>query len=67
MVKNKEVAIIGNGNQIIVTREDGKKAYYTEDSKFYIAVNKYGYVLDGLQLYYDGIDNSGEANMIIIH
>ena len=61
LVKNKEVAIIGNGNQIIVTREDGKKAYYTEDSKFYIAVNKYGYVLDGLQLYYDGIDNSGEG------
>ena len=60
-VKNKEVTIIGNGNQIIVTREDGKKAYYTEDSKFYIAVNKYGYVLDGLKLYYDGIDNSGEG------
>ena len=60
-VKNKEVSISGNGNQIIVTREDGKKAYYTEDSKFYIAVNKYGYVLDGLELYYDGIDNTGEG------
>ena len=60
-VKNKEVTIKGNGKQIIVTREDGKKAYYTEDSKFYIAVNKYGYVLDGLELYYDKIDNSGEG------
>ena len=61
LIKSKEIIIQGNGNRIEVTREDGKEEYYTEDSKFYIAVNKYGYVLDGLELYYDGIDNAGEG------
>jgi len=43
----------------VVTNASGKEEYYTQDSKYYIAVNKYGYVLEGLQLYYDGIDNTG--------
>lgn len=61
-VKNREILLVGNGNKIVETREDGTKAYYTEDSNFYIAVNKYGYVLEGLELYYDGIDNAGEGS-----
>ena len=61
-LKNKEIIIEGNGNQIVVTRENGSEEYYTEDSKFYIAVNKYGYVLEGLMTYYDGIDNTGTGN-----
>ena len=62
LVKNKKVQIQGNGNRIILTRVNGEKEYYIDDSNFYIAVNNYGYVLDGLELYYDGIDNTGTGN-----
>ena len=34
-------------------------SYYTDESKYTIAVNAYGYVTDGLQLLLDGIDNTG--------
>ena len=59
-VKNKEIILEGNGRKIVVTTEEGIKEYYTEKSKYYIATNKQGYVLKGLELYYDGIENAGE-------
>ena len=59
LVQNNEITFNGQGHKIIVTNENGVKEYYTENSKYYIATNQYGYVLDGLQLYYDGIDNTG--------
>ena len=61
LIKNEEISFIGQGNKIIVTNENGIKEYYTKESKYYIATNSYGYVLEGLQLYYDGIDNVGEG------
>ena len=61
LIKNGEVNIQGNGYQIVVTNEEGKKEYYTEASKYYIATNAYGYVLRGLELFFDGKDNAGEG------
>ena len=61
LIKNGEVNIQGNGYQIVVTNEEGKKEYYTEASKYYIATNAYGYVLKGLELFFDGKDNAGEG------
>lgn len=58
-IKENVIPIKGNGYKIIVTTAEGVKEYYTANSKYYIATNKYGYVLDGLQAYYDGIDNTG--------
>ena len=59
LIKNKEIYIEGQNKIIKVTNEEGIDEYYTEESKYYIATNKYGYVLNGLELYYDGIDNTG--------
>lgn len=59
LIKNNEITFDGEGHKIVVINDSDVKEYYTEDSKYYIATNKYGYVLDGLQLYYDGIDNTG--------
>ena len=59
LIQNNEITFEGQGHQIIVTNDSGEKEYYTENSKYYIATNQYGYVLEGLQLYYDGIDNTG--------
>lgn len=61
LIKNKEIAIQGNGYQIVVTNEEGKQEYYTQASKYYIATNQYGYVLEGLELFLDGKDNVGEG------
>ncbi len=61
LIRNKEIAIQGNGYQIVVTNEEEKKEYYTEASKYYIATNAYGYVLKGLELFFDGKDNAGEG------
>lgn len=58
-IKNDKILIEGNEHKIIATNSSGIQEYYTKESKYYIATNKYGYVLDGLQLYYDGIDNTG--------
>lgn len=58
-IKDNQILIQGNGHKIVVTNEQGVDEYYTEESKYYIATNKYGYVLKGLELYYDGIDNTG--------
>lgn len=58
-IKENNIVINGNDHQIVVTTASGTKEYYTKYSKYYIATNKYGYVLDGLELYYDGIDNTG--------
>lgn len=58
-IKDGQILINGNNHIIKVTNTDGIDEYYTEESKYYIATNKYGYVLDGLELYYDGIDNTG--------
>ena len=58
-IKENNIVINGNDHQIVVTTANGTKEYYTKYSKYYIATNKYGYVLDGLELYYDGIDNTG--------
>ena len=59
LIKNKEIYIEGQNKIIKVINEEGIDEYYTEESKYYIATNKYGYVLNGLELYYDGIDNTG--------
>ena len=59
VIRENNIQIKGNDYKIIVTTASGTKEYYIEDSKYYIAVNKYGYVLDGLVLHYDGIDNTG--------
>lgn len=59
LIQNNEITFEGQGHQIIVTNDSGIKEYYTENSKYYIATNQYGYVLEGLQLYYDGINNTG--------
>ncbi len=56
-VENGDIKILGNGHKITVVM-DGKTKYYTENSKFYIATNKQGYVLKGLEAYYDGIENT---------
>lgn len=61
-IKENNIVINGNDHQIVVTTASGTKEYYTKYSKYYIATNKYGYVLDGLILYYDGIDNAGEES-----
>lgn len=61
LIENKKIALDGQSYQIIVTTENGETEYYTEDSKYYIATNKQGYVSRGLELYYDGIDNAGEG------
>ena len=58
-IQNNNITIKGNNYEIVVTTAEGTQEYYTEHSKYYIATNKYGYVLDGLQAYYDGIDNTG--------
>lgn len=58
-IKENNILINGNDHTIIATTTNGTKEYYTKYSKYYIATNKYGYVLDGLELYYDGIDNTG--------
>ena len=58
-IKDGEILINGNNHIIKVTNSEGIDEYYTEESKYYIATNKYGYVLNGLELYYDGIDNTG--------
>ena len=62
LIQNKEIDFEGQEHKIIVTNESGVKEYYTEDSKYYIATNVQGYVLEGLELYYDGIDNAGEGS-----
>lgn len=62
LIKNKEIYIEGQNKIIKVTNEEGIDEYYTEESKYYIATNKYGYVLNGLELYYDGIDNTGSGH-----
>ena len=61
-IKDNNIIINGNNHQIVATTSSGTKEYYTKYSKYYIATNKYGYVLDGLELYYDGIDNTGTGN-----
>ena len=61
MIQNKEIGFQGKSHQIVVTTESGRKEYYTEDSKYYIATNQNGYVVRGLELYYDGIDNTGSG------
>lgn len=61
-IKENNIVINGNDYQIVVTTASGTEEYYTKYSKYYIATNKYGYVLDGLELYYDGIDNTGTGN-----
>ena len=62
LIKNKEVEFRGQDHRIVVTTDNGIKEYYTEESKYYIATNKYGYVSRGLELYYDGIDNTGSGH-----
>ena len=61
MIKNGEINFNGQSHKIVVTVETGIKEYYTEDSKYYIATNQNGYVVRGLELYYDGIDNTGNG------
>ena len=61
LIKNNEIEFQGQAHKIVVTNESGIKEYYTEESKYYIATNSYGYVSRGLELYYDGIDNVGEG------
>ena len=61
LIKNHIINFHGESHKIEVTTGTGIKEYYTENSKYYIATNKYGYVLRGLELYYDGIDNTGEG------
>lgn len=56
-INNKEVEIIPNDYKIT-----SNGVYYTGNSKYTIAVNKYGYVTNGLQLLYDGIDNTGSGH-----
>lgn len=53
-IKQREIFIELNDNQI----KNGED-YYTSNSKYTIAVNKYGYVKSNLQLLLDGIDNTG--------
>ena len=62
LIKNNEVEFRGQDYKIVVTTDNGIKEYYTEESKYYIATNKYGYVSRGLELYYDGIDNTGSGH-----
>jgi len=59
LIKNGEVIFDGKSHKVIVTDSYGVKEYYTEENKYYMGTNKYGYVSDGLELYYDGIDNIG--------
>ena len=61
LIKNGKIKFTGQNYKIVVNNQNGIKEYYTSDSKYYIATNKYGYVLEGLELFYDGIDNSGEG------
>ena len=56
-INNKEIEIKSNDKKII---NNGK--YYTSNSRYTIPVNKYGYVIEGLELYYDGIDNTGTGS-----
>lgn len=56
-INNKQVEIIVNDKKI-----NHNGIYYTANSKYTIGVNQYGYVANGLQLLYDGIDNAGEGN-----
>ena len=62
LIKNGEIKFTGQNYKIVVNNQEGVKEYYTTDSKYYIATNKYGYVLEGLELFYDGIDNNGEGS-----
>ena len=62
LIKNNEVEFRGQDHKIVVTIDNGIKEYYTEESKYYIATNKYGYVSRGLEIYYDGIDNTGSGH-----
>ena len=58
-IKENDILINGNNHQIIANTENGRKEYYTKYTNYSIATNKYGYAIDGLELYYDGIDNTG--------
>ena len=58
-IKENDILINGNNHQIIANTESGRKEYYTKYTNYSIATNKYGYAIDGLELYYDGIDNTG--------
>lgn len=56
-IKNGEIVLQPNEYQI----KNGTD-YYTSKSKYTISVNKYGYVKNGLELYLDGIDNTGNGH-----
>ena len=56
-INNKEIEIKSNDKKIV-----NNGVYYMSSSRYTIPVNKYGYVVNGLEVHLDGIDNTGTGS-----
>lgn len=57
-IKNGQIELQDTEYKII----ENNSKYYTEASQYCIATNKYGYISDGIILYYDAIENTGSGH-----